>query len=189
MIHITRNIAIDESETQLEFMRASNPGGQDGNEKEQLRDEFFRANEEYSQALEELRQLVYESMGTPEKPREPTLESLERMHSLIWQAKEAYGRMIELYERLRKSEGREANKPSFGPRLLSHSRATGILAEERVDFSSPETANGLGPEAQGVVTEGRRRAPRAGDWVVILGPTLFVWAIVAILFRAILKRD
>ena len=31
MIHITRNIAIDESEIQLDFIRASGPGGQNVN--------------------------------------------------------------------------------------------------------------------------------------------------------------
>lgn len=157
--------------------------------KEELRDGFFRANDEYSQALEELRQLVYERMGTPDKPREPTLETLEQLHSLVWQAKEAYDRMVRPYERLRKSEEREVNNPAFGPRLLSHRRAEPILARGDTNFPSPETANGLGPEAQGEVGEKRRGAPTAGDWAVILGPTLLVWAIVAILFRAIVKRD
>lgn len=97
--------------------------------------------------------MVYERMGTPDKPREPTLETLEQLHSLVWQAKEAYDRMVELYGRLRKSEEREANSPPFGPRLLSHPRAEAILGREEADFSLPETVNGLGPEAQGVVGE------------------------------------
>jgi len=85
--------------------------------REALKEEFFKANEEYSQALEELRQLVHERFGTPEKPKEPTLETLERLHSLVWQAKEAYDRMVELHGKLMDRERGERRRPSFGPRL------------------------------------------------------------------------
>ena len=98
--------------------------------KEELREKFFGANEEYSQALEELRRLVYERMGTPHKPREPTLETLEQLHSLVGQAKEAYDRMVELYDRLREIERSKARGPSFGPRL-SRGRGPGPVGHSR----------------------------------------------------------
>jgi len=73
-----------------------------------MEEEFFRANEEYGEASMELRQLVYERMGTPEKPREPTSETLERLHLLLLRAKGAYDRMVELHSKLKAREESEA---------------------------------------------------------------------------------
>jgi len=59
-------------------------------------EEHVKAVREFEDAFIELRQFVWQKcLGTPERPIQPTQETLERLFLLAKRAKEACDRMVE----------------------------------------------------------------------------------------------